>query len=119
MPQEHRLPPFVEPQLATLADAVPTAAGWIYELKFDGYRTLVRADGKTVRCFTRTGLDWTDRYGAVPRAIAALPLGSAVAFVVVSAVAKVHSSGAHQLEEYPQQPASTPSSRPRHRRGRS
>ncbi len=74
MPQEHRLPPFVEPQLATLADAVPTAAGWIYELKFDGYRTLVRADGKAVRCFTRTGLDWTDRYGAVPKAIAALRL---------------------------------------------
>jgi uncharacterized membrane protein len=53
------------------------------------------------------------------RAIAALPFGFAVALVVVSALATVHSTGAYQLEEYPQQPASTPSGRPRQRRGRS
>jgi uncharacterized membrane protein len=53
------------------------------------------------------------------RAIAAVPLGCAVALVVVRALATVHSSGGYQLGEYPQQPASTSSSRPRHRRGRS
>lgn len=63
------------------------------------------------------GLGWP--ISNAVRAIAALPFGCAVALVVVSALATVHSSGADQLEEYPQQPASTPSGRPRRRRGRS
>src|SRR5262245_59431403 len=72
------LPSFVEPQLATLVDDVPTAAGWVYEIKYDGYRTLVAAAGSAVRCYSRTGLDWTHRFGAVPRAIAALGLKGAL-----------------------------------------
>ena len=31
-------PGFVQPQLATLKDKVPTRAGFIHEIKFDGYR---------------------------------------------------------------------------------
>jgi hypothetical protein len=37
-----------------------------------GYRTLVAADGQTLRCYSRNGLDWTHRFGAVPRAIPSL-----------------------------------------------
>ena len=33
--------------------------GWIYEIKFDGYRLLARVDGDDVRLFTRRGNDWT------------------------------------------------------------
>ena len=71
-------PKFLEQQLATLVDQVPTAAGWIYEIKYDGYRTLVAASGKTVTCYSRNGLDWTHRYGAAPAAIAALNLRGAL-----------------------------------------
>ena len=52
------------------------------------------------------------------RAIAALWLGAAVAFVVVRALATLNSPGEHQLEEYPEQPGSTPGLRARQRRGR-
>jgi ATP-dependent DNA ligase len=33
----------------------------------DGYRLLVRREGKTVRLFIRRGFDWTDRCPAIAR----------------------------------------------------
>ena len=55
-------PKFRPPQLATLVDAVPAGNGWMHEIKFDGYRTLVAAAGSEVRIYTRKGLDWTDKF---------------------------------------------------------
>ena len=63
---------FVEPELATLADEVPQGADWVHEVKFDGYRTLAMIEGDRVRMMTRTGLDWTDRFGALARRLATL-----------------------------------------------
>ena len=40
--------PPVEPMLAKLADAVPEGDGWLYEPKWDGFRTLVFRDGDDV-----------------------------------------------------------------------
>ncbi|HSO43434.1 MAG TPA: DNA ligase D [Rhodospirillales bacterium] len=62
------LPEFVPPQLASLAETAPEGEDWLHEIKFDGYRTLVRIDGEGVRLFTRNGHDWTARYGDLPRA---------------------------------------------------
>ncbi|TXL72577.1 hypothetical protein FHP25_25100 [Vineibacter terrae] len=72
------VPAFIEPQLATLVDDVPAGKAWVYEIKYDGYRTLVAADGPAVRCYSRTGLDWTGRYPAAALAIAALKLRDAL-----------------------------------------
>lgn len=56
------LPATLPPQLATLVDTPPTdAQGWIYEIKFDGYRLLTRIDQTVPRLYTRNGHDWTDR----------------------------------------------------------
>ena len=30
----------------------------------DGYRLMVRRDGSRIRCFTRNGHDWADRFPA-------------------------------------------------------
>ncbi|MCB8882847.1 DNA ligase D [Acidisoma cellulosilytica] len=62
-------PAFLAPQLATLVDAPPPDDGWIFEVKFDGYRTEIAANGADVRAYTRSGLDWTERF---PRVIAAV-----------------------------------------------
>ncbi len=70
------LPPRLAPQLATLADRVPEARGWSWEMKFDGYRILARIDGHDVRLFTRNGHDWTARIGTLAREVAALDLPS-------------------------------------------
>jgi len=72
------LPAFRDVQLATLVDHVPAGAGWLHEVKFDGYRALVAVAGSTVKAYTRHGLDWTDRFAPVVAAIAKLGLGSAL-----------------------------------------
>lgn len=73
------MPGFIEPQLATLRAEAPSGDRWIHEIKFDGYRLQAHvADGKA-RLLTRSGLDWTDRFGAaVVDALAALPVAEAV-----------------------------------------
>ena len=54
------LPDALAPQLATLAAGPPPdAADWLYEIKFDGYRMLVRNDASGARLITRNGHDWT------------------------------------------------------------
>ncbi len=68
------LPRFRPPQLATLVDAVPSGNGWLHEIKFDGYRALVAASGSSVKVYTRSGLDWTDKFQPLARALAALDL---------------------------------------------
>jgi len=68
-----KLPAFREPQLCTLVDHVPTGSAWLHEVKYDGYRALVAVAGGRARVFTRTGLDWTDRFPGIAAAAAAIP----------------------------------------------
>lgn len=71
------LPESLAPQLATLAAAPPQPPGdWLWELKFDGYRILVRIEHGEVRCFTRNGHDWTARLPEIARALGRLKLRS-------------------------------------------
>ena len=71
------LPAMLAPQLATLAKEPPTGPGWIYELKFDGYRLLARIDEGQVRLITRNGNDWTSKMQPLAAAVEQLQLGSA------------------------------------------
>ncbi|MGE5408565.1 MAG: non-homologous end-joining DNA ligase [Syntrophothermus sp.] len=72
------LPSFVEPCLATLVAAPPEGDDWVHEIKFDGYRIEARIDNGDVRLLTRKGLDWTERFGSLPRLLADLHRGSAL-----------------------------------------
>ncbi|HUD27426.1 MAG TPA: DNA ligase D, partial [Novosphingobium sp.] len=67
-------PGFRALQLATLVDTVPTGNLWMHEIKFDGYRALVAASGGGVRVYTRSGLDWTDKFAPLAARLAALDL---------------------------------------------
>ncbi|TCD15515.1 DNA ligase D [Oricola cellulosilytica] len=71
-------PAFVKPQLATLMDTVPEGDDWLHETKFDGYRCLAALGKDGVRLYTRTGLDWTDRYAGLPEAFTGLPCKNAL-----------------------------------------
>ncbi|TRC82721.1 DNA ligase D [Mesorhizobium sp. WSM4310] len=55
---------FIEPQLATLERDAPPGRDWLHEVKFDGYRMQAQIAGTEVRLLTRTGLDWTDKFGS-------------------------------------------------------
>ena len=72
LPKEAQ-PGFVKPQLAQQAETAPDGAGWLHELKLDGYRMQARKVGGKVQMLTRSGLDWTARVPSVAAAVAALP----------------------------------------------
>ena len=72
-----KLPVALFPQLATLVDEVPSGDGWVYELKFDGYRIVTRIEDGDVRLFTRNGNNWTGKMKSLADEIAKLGLASA------------------------------------------
>jgi bifunctional non-homologous end joining protein LigD len=67
------MPSAIEPQLATLVDRPPARGEWSYEIKFDGYRVMVRKAGDVVQLLTRNGHDWSDRMPKLRDALMALP----------------------------------------------
>ena len=71
-------PPFRPVQLATLVDTVPTGDRWLHEMKYDGYRLLVSVGGGEGRAYTRSGLDWSDKFDGILAAAGALPVRSAL-----------------------------------------
>ena len=56
---------FIEPCLPSKVDRPPSGPLWVHEIKHDGYRLMVRRDGQRIRCFTRNGNDWADRFPAI------------------------------------------------------
>ena len=57
------------PMLATSTDALPTAAGWAFEPKWDGFRALARIDGGVATFRSRNDNDLTTRFAASARAV--------------------------------------------------
>ena len=75
---EGRLPKFRDPQLATLVDAAPEGDDWLHETKFDGYRCLAALGKGGPVFYSRSGKDWSDRFGALEGAFAGLDCDSAL-----------------------------------------
>ncbi|MBC7371981.1 MAG: hypothetical protein H7326_10470, partial [Bdellovibrionaceae bacterium] len=73
-----KFPDFVSPQLALLMDEVPSGDRFIHEVKFDGYRTQARIQGKSVELLTRKGLDWTEKYAPLDKELLKLKIKSAI-----------------------------------------
>jgi bifunctional non-homologous end joining protein LigD len=71
-------PPFRPVQLATLVDTVPTGDRWLHEMKYDGYRLEVAVGGGEARAYTRSGLDWSDRFDGIVEQAAKLNVRSAL-----------------------------------------
>ena len=73
------MPQFIAPALATLKAAPPPGKDWLHEVKFDGYRIQAHVSAGKVKLLTRSGLDWTTRFGkAVRREFLALNCKQAV-----------------------------------------
>ena len=70
---------FVEPALASLAASPPSGERWLHEIKFDGYRLQARLEAGKVTLLTRSGLDWTHKFGdRITEALRALPVETAL-----------------------------------------
>ena len=68
--REHRR---YAPMLASLAEKLPTGRGWLYEAKWDGYRTVAYVRNGDPELRTRKNQDYTERFAAIasqlPRAL--------------------------------------------------
>ena len=85
------LPEFVAPELAYLEDRPPDGPNWIHEIKYDGYRTLAAIAFKEVRLYTRSGQDWTAKFGAIAKAFAKLDLHALIDGEIIVFDEKGHS----------------------------
>jgi len=73
------MPSFIKPALATLKNNAPEGSRWLHEIKFDGYRLQARIEKREVVLLTRSGLDWTEKFGeAIQHSLAALPVETAI-----------------------------------------
>jgi bifunctional non-homologous end joining protein LigD len=67
----------VEPCLPSAAKAAPSGAGWLHEIKHDGFRILARRrDNASVRLITCAGNDFSSRFPTIAMAVAKLPVQS-------------------------------------------
>ncbi len=71
------LPDYLPPMLATLVDEAPPGE-WHKEVKYDGYRALSALSNGRLAMWTRNGLDLTQRFPRVARALSRLVVGDAV-----------------------------------------
>src|SRR5438105_4913712 len=76
--RKRAMPDRIVPQLATLVEEAPEGAEWLHEIKYDGYRLLARIAKGKARLITRNGLDWTAKFPALARAMAGLPVETAM-----------------------------------------
>jgi bifunctional non-homologous end joining protein LigD len=67
-------PGFIEPCHPTLRQEAPSGAGWLHEIKFDGYRTQAHLRNGRPAIYTRAGYDWTRRFQPIADTLATLPL---------------------------------------------
>jgi len=52
--------------------------GWVYEVKFDGYRFQIHKVGDAIALYTRNGADWTERFPLLVASLTSLPCRSAI-----------------------------------------
>jgi bifunctional non-homologous end joining protein LigD len=71
-------PPPYRAQLALLVAEAPEGAGWLHEVKYDGYRIGAAVAGGEVTLWSRRGKDWTAQFPEVAAAVRALPARSAL-----------------------------------------
>jgi bifunctional non-homologous end joining protein LigD len=59
-----------QPMLATLASEIPQGKGWLFEVKWDGYRALAYIEGGEARLVSRNANDLTARFPQVAKGLA-------------------------------------------------
>jgi bifunctional non-homologous end joining protein LigD len=61
-PTTPQMPMKVVPMMATLTDAPFDKKGWIFEVKWDGYRLLAQVQKQNIRLYSRSNQTYTDHF---------------------------------------------------------
>jgi bifunctional non-homologous end joining protein LigD len=70
--------PFIPPALPRLRSSPPTGDGWLFELKFDGWRVQLHKAGLCSTIYGRNGGDLTRRFPRIAAAVLGLPAKSCI-----------------------------------------
>lgn len=57
-----KLTHFIKPMLATPSEVPFTDEGWVFEIKWDGYRAITEKKGKNLKFYSRNGLEFHELY---------------------------------------------------------
>jgi bifunctional non-homologous end joining protein LigD len=91
---------FIDPMKPKLVEAPPTTGDWVYELKFDGFRTQAVKNGARVKLISRNENDLTNKFHEIADALVALPCAEAVVDGEVVAVDEQGRSSFQLLQGY-------------------
>jgi bifunctional non-homologous end joining protein LigD len=67
---------FIEPMMAKLAAKLPAGEQWLYEIKWDGYRTLAVRDASGVKLLSRRANNQNARFPSIAEACEGLDAGT-------------------------------------------
>lgn len=84
MPEKKIKATFIEPMLLVRTEKLPDGLGWLYELKFDGYRALAIKNGGKVQLRSRNDNDFSGRYPSIVKALASMPENTVIDGEVVA-----------------------------------
>ena len=63
---------FVKPMLATLVDKPFDRSGWLFEVKWDGYRAIAEIKNGSVNLYSRNGISFNKTYPPIVKALASM-----------------------------------------------
>lgn len=66
---EGPMPSDVSPMLATSIDEPFDKPGWLFELKWDGYRMIAEVQHENVRLYSRNLISFNERFGSIVRSL--------------------------------------------------
>src|ERR1051326_3773916 len=64
---------FIEPMLLQQTEKLPAGRGWLYEIKYDGFRSLAMKTGGKVELRSRNDHDFSVRYPSIVEALKSMP----------------------------------------------
>jgi ATP-dependent DNA ligase len=69
MTRVQKLPKPMQPMLATLSDSPFDDPGWVFEMKWDGFRLVAAIEKRSVTLYSRNGLIVSDNYKPIAKAL--------------------------------------------------
>src|SRR5438477_2525432 len=97
-------PSYVDPMKALLVESPPRGAGWLYEIKWDGYRAVAVKRGGSVQLFSRRARQVTGDFSEIAEAVGDIPISTAVFDGEIVAVDKRGHASFQLLQNYKQHP---------------
>ena len=70
--------PFIEPCDPSPRDRPPKGAGWLHEVKFDGYRIQLHKQNGDASLYSKNGMGFDTRFPAIGYAVKDLPVRSVI-----------------------------------------